>query len=237
MLNRLAKTTILPIVVLLATVLLSGCSIGNFLPFGGASERVDVTTQSYIDIAVGAENTLANGSVKMTVLNMERRPVSTFQDANGLTSAGGVGSSNDIVVQIDLRYTYNANTLSSVTSQAGGSISSLPSTLGDILMPGSLMYIQGTDQNGEAYVSATVLRPSSTGDSSRLGVNAQWDYDLLFSQLPQATEEKNGSILFQVSSTARDLQLVIITPDANANPFDANSVSNGNSRIYVLDLT
>ena len=98
------------------------------------------------------------------------------------------------------------------------------------------MYIQGKDQYGELYTTSTIITPDTEEDNT-LSLNQQWDYNLLQSDLPQASDTKKGSVVFQVSTNVTDLELIIITPDNNANPTQADSVLSGSNKIYSIDLT
>lgn len=244
---------------------LSGCSL--FGGLGGGSDssssattttsttssspssnaNVTRTTSAAYAIAIGAKNPMVNDAVQLTVTGVERRPVSTFTNAMRGSSGSGASSSNTntsddankVAIEVDISYTYNSTTLTTNTAQYGGNINGNVSTLSDLLLPGSLMYITGTDQNGSEYIASDVLAVNTNASSSTntLGTNAQWDYDVLDSALPQAAQTKTGSMVFIVSSTAKDLTLHIITAEKNAAPFDEESVGSGNNYHYTLDLS
>ena len=243
---------------------LSGCSLfgglggsasntttvsGTANKSGGSSSsnaNVTRTTSSAYAIKIGAKNPMVNDAVQLTVTGVERRPVSTFTNAMQGTS-GDTGTSNTnttddtnrVAIEVDISYTYNGTTLTTNTEQYGGNISGSVNTLSDLLLPGELMYITGTDQNGSEYIASDVLAvmTGSSSSSNTLGTNAQWDYDVLDSTLPQAAQTKTGSMVFIVSSTAKDLTLHIITANKNASPTDADAVGAGNNYHYTLDLS
>jgi hypothetical protein len=214
------------------------------------TSKIQTTTSSAYAIKVGAQNPMVDDALQMTVTNVERRPVSTFTNAmsgsDGTSSSDSSSNTNDssddekVAIEVDISYTYNPTTLKTNVSNYGGEISQDPDTLSDVLLLGELMYITGEDATGSKYVSTDVLSVatgSSDSSDNTLGTNAQWDYDVLNSQLPQAAQTKTGSIIFTVSSTARNLTLHIITGHENANPLDAESVGSGNNYNYTLDLS
>ena len=146
---------------------------------------------------------------------------------------------NRVAIEVDVSYTYNSTALTTNTQQYGGNINGSVTTLSDLLLPGKLMYITGKDQNGSEYVASDVLAVNTgtqTADNT-LGTNAQWDYDVLDSELPQAAQTKTGSMVFIVSSTAKDLTLHIITANKNASPTNEEAVGAGNNYHYTLDLS
>lgn len=217
---------------------------------GGTSSsnaNVTRTTSTAYAIKIGAKNPMVNDAVQLTVTGIERRPVSTFANAMQDASGGSSASSDDanmsddtnrVAIEVDVSYTYNSTALTTNTQQYGGNINGSVTTLSDLLLPGKLMYITGKDQNGSEYVASDVLAVntgSQTADNT-LGTNAQWDYDVLDSELPQAAQTKTGSMVFIVSSTAKDLTLHIITANKNASPTDEEAVGAGNNYHYTLDL-
>lgn len=243
---------------------LSGCSLfggtggsssnttavsgGNGSKSGTASSNANVTrtTSSAYAIKIGAKNPMANDAIQLTVTGVERRPVSTFtnamQGASRSSSSSNTNTADDtnrVAIEVDVSYTYNSTTLTTNTEQYGGNVNGSVNTLSDLLLPGELMYITGTDQNGSEYIASDVLAVTtgSSSSSNTLGTNAQWDYDVLDSALPQAAQTKTGSMVFVVSSTAKDLTLHIITANKNASPTDAEAVGAGNNYHYTLDLS
>ena len=240
---------------------LSGCSLFGGLGDGGSSSatvstsangqtggtsssnaNVTRTTSTAYAIKIGAKNPMVNDAVQLTVTGVERRPVSTFANAMQDASGGSSASSDDtnrVAIEVDVSYTYNSTALTTNTQQYGGNINGSVTTLSDLLLPGKLMYITGKDQNGSEYVASDVLAVNTgtqTADNT-LGTNAQWDYDVLDSELPQAAQTKTGSMVFIVSSTAKDLTLHIITANKNASPTNEEAVGAGNNYHYTLDLS
>lgn len=242
-------------------VALSGCSMFSGIAgssssassSGNSNANIVVSTSQAYEITLGAQNAMCDNALQFTVTNMERRPISTFINASSSSnsnssSSASVSSSssntnvsddtNKVAVEVDVSYTFNQTTLTTNMQQYGNtSSSSTPSTLSDILLPGQLMYITGTDSDGNAYVASDILSVKSNTSSNTLGTNAQWDYDVLNSSLPQATQTKTGSMIFIVSNSAQNLQLHIITGMNNASPLDAAAVGSGNNYHYVLDLS
>lgn len=222
---------------------LSGC--GGFAssptPMGSTSQNVQRTTSAAYAMKIGAQNPMANDALQMTITNVERRPISTFVNANDSKTASSDGAAatddedNLIAVEIDMQYTFNPTTLSTNTEQAGGDKPGTPSTLSDVLLPGELMYITGKDTDGNEYIASDILTVNANNDT--LGTNAQWDYSLLDSALPQAATKKSGSVIFEVTSTASDLTLHIITANDNSDPLDGEAVAGGNNYHYTLGLS
>lgn len=217
---------------------------GNASSGSSSNANVTRTTSTAYAIALGAKNPMVNDALQLTVTGVERRPVSTFTNASQQSSSGSSGNANTsddtnrVAIEVDVSYTYNSTTLATNTQQYGGNVNGSVSTLSDLLLPGSLMYITGTDQNGSDYVASDVLTVNTgTTSSNTLGTNAQWDYNVLNSALPQAAQTKSGSMVFVVSSTAKDLTLHIITANKDANPLDVDSVGAGNNYHYTLDLS
>lgn len=247
--KRTVTTALAAVLAISAGLGLSGCFSMGGAPSSEKDTQVDsntasmVTSSTKIAMKKGAENKMFNNSVTLSVLDFQRRPVSLFQGASTQSSdegssSGTVGttSTNDVALQIDFSYMWNPNTYSTNTTNAGGTNASAPDTLNSILQPGKLMYIQGKDQYGELYTTSTIITPDTEEDNA-LSLNQQWDYNLIQSALPQASDTKKGSIVFQVSTNVTDLELIIITPDNNANPTQVDSVLSGNNKIYSIDLT
>lgn len=240
-------TTITLVLLTIVTLALCGCG-----GFGGGSggesgdsssdTQIRRTTSSAYEVKLGAQNPMANDSLQMVITNVERRPLSTFTNLNDTDASSQSKnfddmSDQDIAIEVDISYTFNSTTLTTNTQQYGGELSSLPSNLSDVLLPGELMYITGIDADGNEYIASDVLQVRSSDASSTLGTNAQWDYNVLDSALPQAAQTKTGSMVFEVSSTASDLTLHIITASKNAEPLDSDAVATGNNYHYTLDMS
>lgn len=209
----------------------TACSFG-----GGAQEATSYITSQTIKMEKGSKNSMCNGSLNFTVLDAQKRPVSTFSDQSKSSSTSD-DSSGDIIVEIDASITFNANTYSQMLTQLGGSTSSgVPESLADIFEPGTTIYMQGHDQDGGDYISSTIVIPDENEDANTLAINAQWNYNLMDATLPEASQTREGSILFQVSSQVKDLQLVMVSGNNNADPTDAESVLAGNRDIYVFPI-
>lgn len=250
--RKIVTTTLAATLAVSAGLGLTGCFgiNGSSSSTSNANTQVDsntaamVTSSTKITMKKGSENKMFNNSITLSVLDFQRRPVSLFQGSStqssdtGGSSSGTVGttSTNDVALQIDFSYMWNPNTYSTNTTNAGGTNTSVPSSLEDVLQPGKLMYIQGKDQYGELYTTSTIITPETKEDDT-LSLNQQWDYNLLKSDLPQASDTKKGSIVFQVSTNVTDLELIIITPDNNPNPTQADNVLSGGNKIYSIDLT
>ena len=146
-------------------------------------------------------------------------------------------STDDVVIEVDLEYTWNVNTYTEAVKKAGNSTSGTPKTLEDILKPGNLMVIQGNDANGEPYSSCNVIAPDEQ-DEDVFGINAQWDYNILSSDLPEASKTKKGSMLFLVSSSAENLKLYMLTPTSGqAIGSGSSKLESGAAAQFSLDLT
>lgn len=204
-------------------------------------ENVLVLSQENISMVPGAENPMCNNALKLTVTDMQRRPLSTF--ANSSISTGGTGqgsttsaSTDDVVIEVDISYTWNINTYNAALASMGVQNAN-PSTLKDLLRPGTLMYIAGTDANGEPYIVADVIQPEKQENTNALAINYQWNYDILNTQLPEASKRQDGSMLFRCASTASNLKLYIITPMSGQAADDDNALLAGNVAQYTLDLT
>lgn len=230
-------------------LVLTGCSASttsiNTSSSSSSNNNYITVSQTSYEIEMDAVNTLCNGALRLTVTDMQRRPTSIFSGSSisgsnlsGSNSTEVTGTNTtDIAIQIDVSYTWNINTYTSAVTAAGGDVSNEPGTLGDLLNPGTLMYIQGTDSDGNVYQTADVIVPSSQDDVNQLAINSQWDYDVLNSDLPETSVTKTGSILMRVASTAKDLELVIITPTSGQDAEDEDAVMAGNIAKYVLPLT
>lgn len=214
---------------------LVGCS-GNSAGAGGLDN-------STIVIREGAENSAVNGSVIFKVLGSERRPLSTF----GLSSLDSVqlgksseekgGAVDDIVVSVDIAYSFNKNTLNQATQEVGGApVGDKVKTLGDLLQPGTLLYVTGSDPNGGEYFSSSIVRPAIQTEDVPFAANGKWNYSLIESSVPSTGEVKQGSIIFRVSPRVKNLRLVMITPVKNAKPLDGVSVMNGKKQVYILPI-
>ena len=232
MIKQTFKTLIIVLSSVAFSVALTGCFGGGN---SGSNENIPTYTEQQIEIVPGAANKMCNDSLTLTVVDVQRRPVSVFQggSVSGGTSSGTVGveSSNDVVLEVDLAISYNNNTLLASAPNAK------PKVLNDLLQNGTLMYIQGVDQDGQPYISSSVITPEQQSDVDSLSINSQWDYNILNSELPDASDSKSGSILFEVSSQAKNLQLIIVTPNGNPDPLKADSVMSGTKKIYMLPLS
>lgn len=210
-----------------------------------ANNIIQVAQTSY-KIEKNATNDMCNGALKLAVTDMQRRPTSIFsgadisgsQNISGTNeSTVGAASTTDIAIQVDISYTWNVNTYKQAITNAGGTVSNTPSKLTDVLNPGSLMYVQGKDADGNLYQTADIIVPGQQDDVNKLAINSQWDYDVLNSALPETSVTKTGSFLLRVASTASDLELIIITPTSGQDVTDASKVSQGNVAKYSLQLT
>lgn len=233
------RKKIIPVAVstmlMISSFTLTGC-FGN-----NETESYSYITQEDYNVPIGAETLMCNGSLRMTFTNIQRRPTSIFSgasvDSNGLSGAEAstvtsVAVSTDVAIQIDCSYTYNTNTY-----QAAVASSSSPSTLNEILTPGTLMYIQGEDENGEKYFSDDVIIPTAETTISSLSTNSKWDYDILNSALPETSVTKTGSFIFRVTSTATNLRLVIYSPSDGTDVSNAEDVLAGSHDTFTLKLT
>ena len=241
--NILSKSIVVMLLVVLAFAL-SGC-------FGGKQAEetpegmIQISKTSYL-IQKNAVNNMVSNALKFTVTDMQRRPMSTFAGSaisrtDSLTSSSdskvSAAATNDIAVQIDISFTWNVNSYVEAVAAAGGKANRVPSTLSDLLAPGQLMYIQGEDQDGNKYQSADIITPESQKYVNQLAINAQWDYNALYSDLPETSVVKTGSILFRVPSTVKNLKLIIITPTGGQEITSPKNVPMGNVAVYELPLT
>jgi hypothetical protein len=224
---------------------LTACSSSS----SSSNDNTVAVSQTAYQIELDAINTMCNGALKLTVTDVQRRPTSIFSGAS-ISSAGGGSSSGydgtsdtqiststttDIAIEVDVSLTWNVNTYTQAVAATGASSSNAPSTLGDILIPGSYMYISGTDSDGNPYMSADIISPSSQENINALAINAQWDYDILNSSLPETSVTKTGSILFRVPSTVNDLQLNILTP--MGGQAIGSDITSSTTYSYVLELS
>lgn len=244
-----------PVTKKIATMLCAGALIvPAFLSLtgcmGGGSSEDDglmAVSQTAYTIELGAANNMANNALKLTVTDIQRRPISVFSGAtinkgsgdDGMdgTSASRVGASNstDIVIQVDVSLTWNLNTYVSALTASGASSVNPPETLGDALLPGTYMYVSGVDADGNPYMSADIISPTAQKDVNALAINAQWDYDIMNSPLPETSVTKEGSFLIRVPSTIDDLKLNIMTPAGGQSVDDDITV--GTTYIYELPLS
>lgn len=233
-----ARSGLLPVAVSLAAILsLSGCG-----PFGGSkkSDGITYVTSQSVQVKQGAKNIMCNNGMQLMITGVQKRPISTFAGADVLLDTNdseGVNemSSRSIVVEVDLSITFNDTTYKQVTQAAGGD-EDPPQVVSDVLVPGSLIFISGEDMNGEPYVSYTIIQPESGSVPSQAITNSQWKYSILEEPIPEASATLNGSVLFKVSATAKNLQLNIYSADNNPEPLDEESVRGGNNKRFVFDI-
>ena len=229
---------------------MTGCmnasSIGTATTGGASSSNSANTTtvqQSTVDISLGAQNAMVNNALQLTVTDIQRRPLSVFSGASisgSDTSDSTVSSmsTSEIVIQVDVNFTWNINTYMAAAAAAGNSNPTEPSTLSDLLVPGTLMYIQGVDADGSPYMASDIVVPSDETEVNSLAINSQWDYAIIDADLPETSVQATGSILFRVASTAKDLQLVIITPTSGQEVTQPDDViATGNTTTYTLQLS
>lgn len=231
------------LMLMLTPITLTGCMGGGSQPDN--SVQVSQTT---FQLEENAVNDMCNAALKLQVTGMQRRPTSTFAGSSisgSKTLDGtndtqvGAASTTDIAIQVDISYTWNINTYINALANAGQNTSSAASSirsLSDLLRPGELMYIQGYDADGNLYTSADIIVPSPQDNINALAINAQWDYDVLNSALPETSVTKNGSFLIRAPSSVRDLKLVINTPIAGQDVSNVDLTSS-NCYIYELPLT
>lgn len=216
---------------------------------GGSDENenfVSVSQTAYT-IELGAVNNMVNNALRLKVTDVQRRPTSIFSgatingaDADGMsgTASSTVGEANttDIAIQVDVSFTWNVNAYVTAVGQAGGQVSAVPETLGDALVPGTYMYVSGVDADGNEYMSADIISPAAQDDVNALAINAQWDYDVLNSSLPETSVTKTGSFLIRVPSTVDDLKLNIMTPMAGQSMGGTEDITTSTTYIYELPL-
>ena len=226
----LAGTLVLP---------LSGCGL-----FGGgnksSNENITYVTSQTIKMKENANNTMCNNAMKLTVLGVQKRPISTFAGAaviNDTNDSQGINemSSNSIVIEVDLSITFNDNTFRQVTSAAGGD-EDPPEVIEEVLIPGSLIFISGTDPNGGDYRSYAIIQPEERESPSQAISNSQWKYNILAQPVPEASETLYGSLLFKVNAKAGDLKFNIYSAYNNAEPLEEESIRAGNNQQFILDI-
>lgn len=242
--KRITAIALSSVLAFAAPAALSGCAGG-----GGSStaENTVAVNQTSYQIEENAVNNMCNGAMKLSVTGMQRRPTSVFSGSSiqgGSQGMDGTSDSQvsaatetDIAIQVDISYTWNVNTYIQAVTAAGGQASTAPSSLIDVLVPGTLMYVSGTDADGNPYMSADIISPPAQEDVNALAINAQWDYDVLNSPLPETSVTKTGSFLLRVPSTVNNLKLVIITPMGGQDPKSANDIGSGETYLYELPLT
>ena len=151
---------------------------------------------------------------------------------------GSDGNNGEAVVleggEISGRYSNDLTLKKGEYTLTGSLQMEAPATL--TIEPGTTIYMQGHDQDGGDYISSTIVIPDENEDANTLAINAQWNYNLMDATLPEASQTREGSILFQVSSQVKDLQLVMVSGNNNADPTDAESVLAGNRDIYVFPI-
>lgn len=244
--KRITALAASALLMLSTPVVLTGCMGGGGGGDSTAENAITVAQTSY-QIEENAVNNMCNGAMKFTVTGMQRRPTSVFSGADiqggnqGMDGTSdsqvGAAASTDIAIQVDVSYTWNVNTYIQAVTAAGGQASSTPSSLGDVLVPGTLMYVSGSDADGNPYMSADIISPSAQEDVNALAINAQWDYDVLNSPLPETSVTKTGSFLLRVPSTVNNLKLVIVTPMAGQDFTNLNNIGNAETYMYELPLT
>lgn len=218
---------------------LSGCGL-----FGGGDGGSKTYTYSEsVRMTEGAKNLICNDAMALTILGVQKRPISTFAGANVVgdvadSSGANEMSSNSLAIEIDMEITFNDNTFKQITQQSGGD-EDPPETVEEILVPESLICIRGTDPNGGDYKTYAVIRPETKASATSAMANSQWYYDILGQTLPEASETLRGSLIFKVSAKAQDLQFVLYTANKNAEPLDADSVLSQNNKelvFYIDDI-
>lgn len=241
--NMFKKTASLLLVgslCLICPIALTACEA----PSSNENTAVQVDQTSY-KIETNAVNNMCNGAMKMMVTGMQRRPMSIFSGAN--ISAGnaldstsdttvGEASTTDIAIQVDISYTWNTSTYTQALAAAGETSPQVPTTLIECFAPGTLMYVTGTDADGNPYMSADIISPEAQEDVNALAINAQWDYDVLNSPLPETSVTKTGSFLLRVPSTVNNLSLIIVTP-MGGQSVSSQDIGLGETYIYELPLT
>lgn len=237
--NRFGDLRHGPVPVCLAAALalpLSGCGGGS----SSSGENITYITTQTVAVKQGAANIMCNNGMTLTITGVQKRPISTFAGAsvlNDTNDSQGVNemSSTSLVVEIDMSIKFNDTTFRQVTQAAGGD-EDPPSVVSDVLQPGSLIFISGTDPNGGEYRSYTTIHPESVDAPSQAISNSQWRYDILNQPIPEASATLNGSLLFKVSATAQNLQFNIFSAYNNADPLDEAAVRSGNNQQFILDI-
>ena len=220
-------------------------SVGTGNVNKGKNENVSILEETSYDLELGAENSMVNGGLKFSLIDVQRRPMSTFAGSD-MSKAASSGTNDrsvspmatdSIVIQMDVSYTWNVNAYTAAVQKATGSTPRSPSALKALLTPGTLMYIEGVDDDGNRYISGDVIEPEEQDDVNQLAINAQWDYSILSSSLPETSVRKSGSILMRVASTAKDLKLIIYTPTGGQDISDTEAVAMGEVDKYVFPLS
>lgn len=226
----------------LVGTMLTGCSAAD--SFTGSSST-DTSTLTIVsdayELTLGATNSFCNGALQISFDAVQRRPISIFEGASisGSSSSSSVSatSSSEIAIQVDVSFTWNVNTYNEMLTAAGNSSAS-PSTLSDLLQPGELMYIQGTDADGNTYLASDLVIPSTSVEDNELATTSTWDYSVINTSLPETSVSQSGSIIFRVASTAQNLELVIITPTGGQDASNgADIMTSGSYAIYILPLS
>lgn len=217
---------------------MTGCG-----PFGGGGKKDENVTYVYsqsVQVTQGAENRICNDSVGLTINGVQKRPLTTFADADVIFDTAdqeGVSETlnTSLALEIDLDITFNSHTFEDVTAAAGGK-EKAPKKVSEVLLPGSLIFVKGTDPNGGKYSSYAVIKPDDQMNPNQAIANSQWNYNILDATLPEASESISGSLLFKISSRAEDLQLVIFTANNNPDPLKDKSVMSGNNKALIFDI-
>lgn len=191
-----------------------------------------ITTQTTKNIAIGARNQLFHGALTVTITGYQRRPLSVFTEvgaAETATSASKESIQNDDVIEVDFQIEYNKQTFAQYSDTD-------ITTLGDILPYGTMLRVQGKDGNGGDYACQNVLYKATDDDKTVLPTSNRWSYAMLEDPLPDAGTVMQGSILFEVSSAAQDLEMIMISPTGNADPTDPDAVMEDSYDVWKLDL-
>jgi hypothetical protein len=244
-------------------MLLSGC-MGK-KSSGGTQVLTRKVVKSTIPIERNTDTPLYNGALVLTFTKIQRRPVSAFAGGSYYgTSSGSIPDTisrdavgTNIAIAIDIEMTWNANTY----MKSAGDDARLPSKLADLIIPGSTLYIQGTDADGGDYTATQFITPPPSSGSGANGAiesqiraannarnvsaaetirrdsaNREWDYDILNSPLPETSEKRGGSIIVMASSSASNLQLDLIQYAPGVDPSDEEAVANSDASYYIVDL-
>lgn len=236
--KRLPQGPLAALVTMAMSLPMSGCGMLG----GGDSSDEDITyvTSQTVHVEKGAKNILCNNGMQLTITGVQKRPISTFAGASvefDTVDSQGVNemSSTSIAIELDMSITFNDNTFKQVTQAAGGD-ESAPETISQVLVPGSLIFISGTDPNGGDYLSYTIIKPENGNTPSQAISNAQWKYNILDEPVPEASATLNGSLLFKVSANAKNLQFNIYSAYNNADPLDEESIRMGNNQRFIFDI-
>lgn len=230
-----------------APIALTGCMGGGGNSNSGTAENAITVAQTSYQIEENAVNNMCNGAMKFSITGMQRRPTSVFSGASiqgvsqGMDTTSdsqvSAAATTDVAIQVDVSYTWNVNTYIQAVTAAGGQASSTPSNLIDVFVPGTLLYVSGMDADGNPYMSADIISPDPQEDVNALAINAQWDYDVLNSPLPETSVTKTGSFLLRVPSTVNNLKLVVVTPMGGQDFTNVNNIGNGETYMYEFPLT